>query len=103
MSEAPAFVLDASALLAYLQGEPGAEVVAEALIQAAAINADLFTLRKTNVPDAWKKAFIQSLADWGLIEVETKITLKPVKEFLLNLVKAHQIIGRKALIANAKN
>ena len=28
--------------------------------------------------------------------------LKPVKEFLLHLVKAHQILGRKALITNAK-
>ena len=39
MSEALTSVLDASALLAYLQGEPGAEVVAEALVQAAAISA----------------------------------------------------------------
>ena len=31
------------------------------------------TPRKTNVPDAWQQAFIQSLADRGLIEVETKI------------------------------
>ncbi len=39
MNEKPAFVLDASALLAYLQGEPGASVVAEALVQGAAISA----------------------------------------------------------------
>ena len=39
MSEAPAFVLDASALLAYLQGEPGASVVASALVQGAALSA----------------------------------------------------------------
>lgn len=38
MSEEPASVLDASALLAYLQGEPGASVVAEALVQGAAIS-----------------------------------------------------------------
>lgn len=38
MSEEPASVLDASALLAYLQGEPGAEVVAYALVQGAAIS-----------------------------------------------------------------
>ncbi len=35
MSEAPAFVLDASALLTYLQGEPGATVVASALVQGS--------------------------------------------------------------------
>lgn len=39
MSEKPASVLDASALLAYLQGEQGANIVASALVQGAAISA----------------------------------------------------------------
>lgn len=39
MSEGPTSVLDASALLAYLQGEPGADLVTEALVQGAAISA----------------------------------------------------------------
>lgn len=39
MTQYPIAVLDASALLAYLQGEPGAEVVADALVQKAAISA----------------------------------------------------------------
>ena len=39
MTQHPIAVLDASALLAYLQGEPGADVVADALLQKAAISA----------------------------------------------------------------
>ncbi len=39
MSPDPIAVLDASALLAYLQGEPGADAVADALLQTAAISA----------------------------------------------------------------
>ncbi|MBO1350989.1 MAG: PIN domain-containing protein [Hormoscilla sp. GUM202] len=35
----PVAVLDASALLAYLQGEPGAERVAEVLVLGAAISS----------------------------------------------------------------
>ena len=35
----PIAVLDASALLAYLHGEPGADAVADALVQKAAISA----------------------------------------------------------------
>lgn len=39
MNSKSAFVLDASAFLAYLQGEPGAELVADALVQGVAISA----------------------------------------------------------------
>ena len=39
MSEKPTSVLDASALLAYLQDEPGAFLVAEALVQGAVMSA----------------------------------------------------------------
>ncbi|MEC4813190.1 MAG: hypothetical protein SAK29_07950 [Scytonema sp. PMC 1069.18] len=39
MSQKATSVLDASALLAYLQGEPGAETVACALIQNSAISS----------------------------------------------------------------
>lgn len=39
MSPNPIAVLDASALLAYLQNEPGADAVADALLQTAAISA----------------------------------------------------------------
>ena len=39
MSLQPAVVLDASALLAYLQGEAGAKVVTTALMQGAAISS----------------------------------------------------------------
>lgn len=39
MTDAPAFVLDASALLAYLHDEPGAEEVERAIAERAAISA----------------------------------------------------------------
>jgi len=39
MNQSPVAVLDASALLAYLQGEPGADRVAEVLVLGAAIGA----------------------------------------------------------------
>ncbi|MCT7978457.1 type II toxin-antitoxin system VapC family toxin [Laspinema olomoucense] len=39
MTQNPIAVLDASALLAYLQGEPGADDVADALLQKATISA----------------------------------------------------------------
>ena len=39
MISGPTSVLDASALLAYLQDEPGADLVAEVLIQGAALSA----------------------------------------------------------------
>lgn len=39
MTQHPIAVLDASALLTYLQGEPGADAVTDALIQKAAISA----------------------------------------------------------------
>jgi|GEM_PF-4875099 len=39
MTQNPIAVLDASALLAYLQGEPGADDVADVLLQKAAISA----------------------------------------------------------------
>jgi PIN domain nuclease of toxin-antitoxin system len=39
MSSEPTSVLDASALLAYLQDEPGADIVAEVLVQGAALSA----------------------------------------------------------------
>ncbi|MBD2547324.1 type II toxin-antitoxin system VapC family toxin [Planktothricoides raciborskii] len=39
MTQHPIAVLDASALLTYLQGEPGADAVADALIQKAVISA----------------------------------------------------------------
>lgn len=39
MTQNPIAVLDASALLAYLQGEPGADEVADVLLQKAAISA----------------------------------------------------------------
>jgi ribonuclease VapC len=39
LSLAPTVVLDASALLAYLQGEPGSDLVATALMQGTALSA----------------------------------------------------------------
>ncbi len=39
MSSEPTSVLDASALLAYLQDEPGVDLVAEALVQGVAMSA----------------------------------------------------------------
>ncbi|MEQ8971615.1 MAG: type II toxin-antitoxin system VapC family toxin [Coleofasciculus sp. C1-SOL-03] len=39
MSPSPCAVLDASALLAYLQGEPGSDRLAEILVQGAVISA----------------------------------------------------------------
>ncbi|MEQ8467608.1 PIN domain-containing protein [Coleofasciculus sp. E2-BRE-01] len=39
MSQNPCAVLDASALLAYLQGEPGSDRLAEILVQGAVISA----------------------------------------------------------------
>ena len=60
-------VLDASAVLAALKREPGADVVTEALAEGAAISA-------INLAE-----IVSKLADWGMDGTTIRATLDPLK------------------------
>jgi ribonuclease VapC len=64
-----AYVLDASALLAYLQGEPGGDEVADAIAQSAAISAANWaeTLSKAAEAGAQPSQVVADLEEQGLL------------------------------------
>jgi ribonuclease VapC len=65
----PGAVLDASALLAYLRDEPGADLVADAIAGGATISAVNFAEVLSHVADRGSDpiAVVQEMADRGLV------------------------------------
>ncbi len=78
----PVAVLDASALLAYLQGEPGAERVAEVLVLGAAISSVNWAETLTKLAERGQdpEAVATQLRDRGLLN--KTLLVYPVDESL---------------------
>ncbi|NCJ05292.1 PIN domain-containing protein [Synechococcales cyanobacterium C] len=82
MSLSPTFVLDASALLAYLQGEAGSDLVATALTQGTALSAVNWAEVLSKLLERGKQPqdVVAQLRDLGLLS--QAIQIYPVEEAL---------------------
>ncbi len=70
-------VLDASALLAYLQGEPGAAIVATALTQGSVINSINWAETLTKLAERGQDPDVVAtqLTHQGLLNIGVSVTL----------------------------
>jgi ribonuclease VapC len=96
LSLAPTVVLDASALLAYLQGEPGSDFVATALTQGTALSAVNWAevLSKLLARGKQPQDVAAQLRDLGLLG--QAIQIYPVDEELA-LTIAELLVGTRAM------
>lgn len=96
MSLTPTAVLDASALLAYLQGEPGADYVAASLTQGTAMSAVNWAEVLSKLLERGKlpQAVTAQLRDLGLLG--QAILIYPVDEALA-LINAELLPSTRAM------
>lgn len=109
MTDQYSFVLDASALLAHLNDEAGADNVEEALVRGAAISAANFAevLSKLSEVDEDPARTVDGLRRQGLLG--TKLAVQPVTEEdavtiarLYRVTRAHGLsLGDRACLALA--
>lgn len=74
----PEIVLDASALLAHIDGEPGAEVVREAIVNGAVISVVNWIEVLTKLAERGKDPELASAEVTATGEVETVVKVEPV-------------------------
>jgi PIN domain nuclease of toxin-antitoxin system len=111
MDEAAGAVLDASALLAYLRGEPGAETVREALVLGAVINVVSYAEVLSRLSDAGEdpETTHRNLQQRGIIGgLLTVVPLEPHEAVaiagLRSMTRAHCLsLGDRICLATARH
>lgn len=95
MSSQPTSVLDASALLAYLQGEPGAKEVATALLHVSAITSINWAETLTKLADKGQDpdAVATQLSNQGLLH--NALLIYPTDELLARSIAKLRVSTRQ--------